>query len=234
MTPRLPGAGSIQGGGAGRIGAELDRDEGSRGTGGRPGLRPGDVLCQGPTRIRRFCRRSAPCGSPTAPGGLRGGRRARRPLSPARRRRGGPCWSTEADLCRGVSALFMGQLREAHHRLTLERRASGRRLPAAPRGGSDGPADRGARASRTGLVAVRLPDQAERVSQEAITAARAAGHPFVLTYALLAASWVCELRRARASRALASGCDRAGSEVSFAFLAIGSIIRDAAVRPTCN
>ena len=73
------------------------------------------------------------------------------------------------------------------------------------------------------------PDQAERVSQEAITAARAAGHPFVLTYALLAASWVCELRRGGASRALASDAIALAAEAGLpAFLAIGSIIRDAA------
>ena len=141
-----------------------------------------------------------------------------------------PCWSTEADLCRGVSALFMGQLREAHHRLTrsvarldvdcrrhLAAEVTDRRIVARAH-------------LAQALWLCGYPDQAERVSQEAITAARAAGHPFVLTYALLAASWVCELRReAEASRALASDAIALAAEAGLpAFLAIGSILRDAA------
>jgi predicted ATPase len=74
------------------------------------------------------------------------------------------------------------------------------------------------------------PDQAARVGQEAIRAARAAGHPFVLTYALLAASWVCQLRReAEASCALAGEAIALAAEAGLSvFLAMGSILRDAA------
>jgi predicted ATPase len=138
-----------------------------------------------------------------------------------------PCWSTEADLCRGVGALFMGQLPDAHHRLTrsVARLDANWRWHLAP--------DRRIVARAHLAQALWLcgyPDQAAQVSQEAITAARAAGHPFVLTYALLAASWVCQLRRdAEASRALASDAIAMAAEAGLpVFLAIGSILRDAA------
>jgi predicted ATPase len=138
-------------------------------------------------------------------------------------------WSTEADFCRGVSALFMGQLPEAHDRL---KRSVGRldadgRRHLAPQVTDWGIVARAHLAQALWLCG--YPDQAEHVSQEAITAARAAGHPFVVTYSLLAASWVCQLRRdAEASRALAANAIAQAAKAGLpSFLAIGSIIHDA-------
>jgi predicted ATPase len=139
-------------------------------------------------------------------------------------------WSTEAELCRGVGVLFMGQLSEAHHRLTrsVARLDADWRRHLAPEVTDRRIVARAHLAQALWLCG--YPDQAERVSQEAITAARAAGHPFVLAYALLAASWVCQLRReAEGSRALASDATALAAEARLpVFLAIGSIIRGAA------
>jgi predicted ATPase len=136
----------------------------------------------------------------------------------------------EADLCRGVSALYMGQLPEAHHRLTrsLARLDADCRRHLAPEVTDRRIVARAHLAQALWLCG--YPDQAERVSQEAVTAARAAGHPFVLTYALLAASWVCQLRReAEAGRALAADAIVLATEAGLpVFQALGAVLHEAA------
>jgi predicted ATPase len=138
---------------------------------------------------------------------------------------------TEADFCLGVSSLFVGQLAEARERLTQSVVRSegqcGRDLAL-----SDG---RNPRIVSLAHLAQALwlcgyPDQAVRASQEALAAARAAGHPFGLTYALLAASWVFQLRRdADASCALAADAIALAAEEDLpAFLAMATILRASA------
>ena len=135
----------------------------------------------------------------------------------------------EADFCLGVSSLFVGRLAEARERLN-------RSVV-----GSDVRCRRDLVASemrdpRT-IALVHLahaswlcgyPEQAVRVSQEAVATARAAGHPFTLTYALLGASWLSQLGRdVPATRALAADALACATEEGFpAFLAMARIIRD--------
>jgi predicted ATPase len=136
---------------------------------------------------------------------------------------------TEADFCLGVSSLFVGQLAEARERLNriVVRSDMRSRRNLAP---SE------LRAPRI-IALVHLahaswlcgyPEQAVRVSQEAVATARAKGHPFTLTYALLGASWVSQLRReVPATRALAADAMACATEEGFpAFLAMARIIRD--------
>jgi predicted ATPase len=140
-----------------------------------------------------------------------------------------PNLMTEADFCLGVSSLFAGQLavgRERLNRSVVRFEARGRRAPAA----------NDMRDPRT-IAFVHLaqalwlcgcPDQALRASQEAVETARAAGHPFALTYALLGASWVSQFRReVDATRALATDAMACATEEGFpAFLAMARILRD--------
>ncbi len=71
------------------------------------------------------------------------------------------------------------------------------------------------------------PDQALRVSQEAVEMARAAGHAFTTTYALLGASWVSQLRRdVERTRTLATEAMAVATEEGFAaFLAMAKVLR---------
>jgi predicted ATPase len=134
----------------------------------------------------------------------------------------------DADFCFGVSSLFAGRLTEGRERLnrnvvSFEPRS--RRILAASE----------ARDPRS-IALVHLaqalwlcgyPDQAVRASQEAVDAARAAGHPFALTYALLGASWVSQfLHDVDATRALAEDAVTcATAEDLPAFLAMARILR---------
>jgi predicted ATPase len=134
----------------------------------------------------------------------------------------------EADFCLGVSSLFVGQLAEGRERLNrsvVSFEARGRRNRAANE----------ARDPRI-IALVHLaqalwlcgyPDQAARASQEAVETARAAGHPFALTYALLGASWVCQFRReVDATGVLAADAITCATEEGFpAFSAMARILR---------
>ncbi|MGH8723048.1 MAG: hypothetical protein ACREU4_13745, partial [Burkholderiales bacterium] len=134
----------------------------------------------------------------------------------------------EADFCLGVSSLFVGQLAEGRERLNrcvVRFEARGRRDLAAKEG-------RDPRIIALVHLAQALwlcgcPDQAVRASQEAVETARALGHPFALTYALLGASWVCQFRReVDATRALAAEAMTCAAEEGFpAFLAMAGILR---------
>jgi predicted ATPase len=139
-----------------------------------------------------------------------------------------PSWVAEADFCLGVSSLFVGQLAEGRARLNrsvVSFEARGRRNRAANE----------ARDPRiTALVHLAqalwlcgYPDQAARASQEAVETARAAGHPFALTYALLGASWVCQFRReVDATGVLAADAITCATEEGFpAFSAMARILR---------
>jgi predicted ATPase len=139
-------------------------------------------------------------------------------------------WLVEADFCRGLSSLFMGQLSEARERLTRSVgrfEGQGRRHLALPHVPDPRIVALAHLAQASWLCG--YPEQAARISQEAVTGARAAGHPTVLTYALLVASWVCQLRgEAEASCALAADAIEQAAEACLpTFLAMGSIIRDA-------
>ena len=135
---------------------------------------------------------------------------------------------TEAHFCLGVSSLFTGQLADARERL---------RLSVARR--EEGPRDVALCAGRTPRVIAfthlaqalwlcGYPEQAARVSQEAVEAARAEGHPFSLTYALLGSSWVSQfLQDAEGTRALAADAIASATGVGLpAFLAMARILRD--------
>jgi predicted ATPase len=135
---------------------------------------------------------------------------------------------TEADFCLGVSSLFAGQLavgRERLNRSVVRFEARGRRA-----GAND---MRDLRIIAFVHLAQALwlcgcPDQALRASQEAVETARAAGHPFALSYALLGASWVSQFRReVDATRALATDAMACATEEGFpAFLAMARVLRD--------
>jgi predicted ATPase len=140
-----------------------------------------------------------------------------------------PSLVTEADFCLGVSSLFVGRLSEARERLN---RSVVRFEPHSRR-------DLAASEVRDPRIIALVhlaqalwlsgyPDQAVRVSQEALEKARAAGHPFTLTYALLGASWVSQFRREfDATRALAADAIACATEESLpAFLAMARILRD--------
>lgn len=139
-------------------------------------------------------------------------------------------WLTEADFCLGVSSLFVGRLAEARDRLTqIVVRSEGQCGRDLAR--SDGWNLRIVSLAHLAqaLWLCGYPDQAARASQEAVAAARAAGYPFGLTYALVAASWVFQLRReAEASCALAAEALALAAEADFpAFSAMATILRDA-------
>jgi predicted ATPase len=142
-----------------------------------------------------------------------------------------PTLVAEADFCLGVSSLFAGRLAESRERLN---RSVVRFEARGPRGF----ATNEARDPRT-VALVHLaqalwlcgyPDQAARASQEAVETARATGHPFALTYALLGGSWVCQFRReVDETRALAAEAMTLATEDDFpAFLAMAKILRDSA------
>jgi predicted ATPase len=113
---------------------------------------------------------------------------------------------TEADFCLGVSALFGGHPAEARER--LHRSVIGSDVRRRRERTSN------ARWDPRVIALVHLahatwlcgyPDQAMRVSEEAVASARAAKHPSTLTHALLGASWVAQLSRDMpAARALAA------------------------------
>jgi predicted ATPase len=139
-----------------------------------------------------------------------------------------PQLAAEADFCLGVSSLFAGQLavgRERLNRSVVKFEARGRRAAAA----RDMPDPRIIALVHLAqaLWLCGCPDQALRASQEAVETARAAGHPFALTYALLGASWVSQLRReVEATRALATDAMACATDEDFpAFLAMASILR---------
>ena len=101
----------------------------------------------------------------------------------------------EADFCLGVSSMFVGRLVEGRERLNrsvVSVEAHGRRDLAA--NGVRGPRIIALVHLAQALWLCGYPDQAVRASQEAVETARAAGHPFALTYALLGASWVFQFR----------------------------------------
>lgn len=140
-------------------------------------------------------------------------------------------WTTEADFCRGVSCLFMGQLPEAREHLTrsiVRIEAQCQRHLALTQVANPRIVSLAHLAQALWLCG--YPDQAARASQEAIASARAAGHPFLLIYALLAASWVCELRReGGAAGALAAEALALAAEEDLpAFRAMATILRVAA------
>ena len=139
-----------------------------------------------------------------------------------------PGWLTEARFCLGVSSLFTGQLAEARERLSL----SVMRREEEPRAVASC-AERTPRIIALTHLAQVLwlcgcPEQAARASQEAAEAARAEGHPFSLTYALLGASWISQfLRDADGTRALAADAFTAATEERLpAFLAMATILRE--------
>ena len=144
-------------------------------------------------------------------------------------------WLTEADLCLGVTSLFTGQLAEARDRLTRSVVRSEERCardPVLPDGWNSRIVSLAHLAQALWLCG--YPDQAARASQEAVAAAHTGGHPFGLTYALLAASWVCQLRQeASASCALAADAVAVAAEAGLpAFLAMATAVRDAtAIEP---
>jgi predicted ATPase len=140
-----------------------------------------------------------------------------------------PSLVADAEFCLGVSSLFVGRLAEGRERLNrsvVRFEARGRRdLAANP--------VRDPRIIALVHLAQALwlcgyPDQAVRASQEAVATARAAGHPFALTYALLGASWVSQFRReVDATRLLAADAMTCATEEGFpAFLAMARILRD--------
>jgi predicted ATPase len=140
-----------------------------------------------------------------------------------------PGLSSEAEFCQGVSSLFVGRLAEARERLS---RSAGRSEAGQRQGPVPGLAP-GSRIISLVHLAQALwlsgyPDQAARASQEAVATARADGHPFGLTYALLGASWVAQFRRqADATLALASEAIAYASREGFpAFLAMATVVRD--------
>jgi predicted ATPase len=140
-----------------------------------------------------------------------------------------PRWSIEADFCLGVSLLFAGRLPEARDRLTRSVvHFEGQCRPDVALPGVRDPRIVALAHLAHALWLSGYPDQAVRAGQEAVAAARAAGHPFSLTYALLGASWVAQLgREAAASRALAAeAAALAGAEGFPAFLAMARILRD--------
>jgi predicted ATPase len=139
-----------------------------------------------------------------------------------------PCLLAEARFCLGVSSLFTGQLVEARDRLSL----SVLRREAAPRAVVPRAELTPRIIALTHLAQVLwlcgYPEQAIRVSQEAAEAARAEGHPFSLTYALVGLSWMSQfLRDADGTRALATDAITAATEEGLpAFLAMATILRE--------
>jgi predicted ATPase len=140
-----------------------------------------------------------------------------------------PRLRVEADFCLGVSSLFTGQLAEARQRL-MRSVVPGE----APERGELAPGERqDSRSFALGHLAQVLwlsghPDEAVRVGEEAVATARAVGHPFGLTYALLTVSWVAQFRGdAHATHALAADAlMRAKAEGFPGFLAMAKILRD--------
>jgi len=137
-----------------------------------------------------------------------------------------PSLLSEAHFCLGVSSLLAGELAEARERLT---RSIVRHDVKRQRHHPHGPEPR-----IVGLAHLAqaswlrgFPDQAVRASREAVEMARAAGHPFSLTYALLFASWVAQFGRdAEAARALAADAGACAAEEGFpSFLAMATILR---------
>ena len=140
-----------------------------------------------------------------------------------------PRWSIEADFCLGVSLLFAGRLREARERLTRGVvHFEGQCRPDVALPGVRDPRIVALAHLAHALWLGGYPDQAAHAGQEAVATARAAGHPFSLTYAVLGASWLAQLRReAGASRALAAEAATVAREEGFsAFLAMATILRD--------
>jgi predicted ATPase len=140
-----------------------------------------------------------------------------------------PGLSNEAEFCQGVSSLFVGRLAEARERLSRSAGGSeaGRRRDLAP-GVAQGSRIVSLVHLAQALWLSGYPDQAARASQEAVATARAEGHPFGLTYALLGASWVAQFRRqADATFALAGEAIACASRKGFpAFLAMATVVRD--------
>ena len=139
-----------------------------------------------------------------------------------------PSLVTEADFCLGVSSLFVGRLAEARARLNRSVSFEARyRRDLAPSEMRD-PRIIALVHLAQALWLSGYPDQAVRVSKEAVEKARAKGHPFTLTYALLGASWVSQFRREfDATRALAVDAVTCATEEGLpAFLAMASILRD--------
>lgn len=137
-------------------------------------------------------------------------------------------WSSQAAFCRGVTALFLGEVVEAKECLT--RSAVGgygqHRSCRTPWDGAGDPRIASLAHLAQAFWLCGYPDQAVRTGEEAIAAARAAGHPFGLAYALVAASWVCQLGRLdEAGRSLAAEAMSVAAEAGLpAFLAISTIL----------
>jgi predicted ATPase len=139
-----------------------------------------------------------------------------------------PGLMAEADFCVGVSSLFAGQLVEARDRLNR----SAVRFEVRSRQDPGAAAGRDPRIIALVHLAQVLwlcgyPDQALRVSQEAIEMARAGGHAITTTYALLGASWVSQLRRdVDLTRTLAADAMAVATGEGFAaFLAMAKVLR---------
>jgi predicted ATPase len=133
---------------------------------------------------------------------------------------------SEAHFCLGVSSLWAGELAEARERLTRSIVLHDVKRQGHP------PLDPEPRIVGLSHLAQAswlrgFPDQAVRASQEAVEMARAAGHPFTLTYALLFASLGAQFRRdAEATRALAADASACAAEEGFpSFLAMAAILR---------
>jgi hypothetical protein len=131
----------------------------------------------------------------------------------------------DAHFCQGASALFVGELAQAHEHLTRSavlhdvQRGGARPLATHPR------AFALAHLAQT-LWLRGFPDQATGVALEAVTAARDAGQPFALAYALLGAGLLHQLLRQPATtRAMAAeAIDRAAEEELPAFHAMATIL----------
>jgi predicted ATPase len=139
-----------------------------------------------------------------------------------------PGLTAEADFCLGVSSLFAGHHADARERLGR----SVVRSDARPRRDGATSATRDLRV--TALVHLAqatwlcgYPEQALRMSQEAVESARATGKRFTLAYALLGASWVSQLGRdVAATRALAADALACATEEDLpAFAAIAGVMR---------
>ena len=139
-----------------------------------------------------------------------------------------PTLLNEAEVCQGVSSLFVGRLAEARERLSRSAgRSEARRRDLVPGVAPDSRIISLVHLAQA-LWLSGYPDQAARAIQEAVATARAEGHPFGLTYALLGASWVAQFRRqADAALALASEAIACANQEGFpAFLAMATVVRD--------